>query len=330
MPLSLRKGTILFSNWFSYPKKQNERGTKMNIKITKHLKEANCITHSGTFHADEIFATLILSKIIPEITIIRLPEVKEQVNENVIVYDIGGGKFDHHQFGGNGERQNGVRYAACGLIWKAYGKELLEKYNVGEIDYVWNYIDKNLIQFIDANDNGQLPKLSTDYRNVHLSHIIGLFNPRWDEEVNSDEKFMEALLLAEVIFDEFLQDTISKMKAKKIVELAIEKATNGIMILDRFMPWKEFVLESKNEKAKKINFVVFPSKRGGYNVYAIPKEIGSFENRKTLPLKWRGLKDEALQQVTGVKSARFCHNAGFIASTETKEDAIKLAFIANN
>ena len=37
----------------------------MNIKITKNIKEANCITHAGTFHADEIFATLILSKIIP-------------------------------------------------------------------------------------------------------------------------------------------------------------------------------------------------------------------------------------------------------------------------
>ena len=117
----------------------------MNIKLTKNLNEANLITHSGTFHADEIFATLILSKIIPEITLIRIPELREKVNENVIVYDIGGGKFDHHQFGGNGKRQNGVKYAACGLIWKEFGKELLSKYKVTKVDYTWNYIDKNLI-----------------------------------------------------------------------------------------------------------------------------------------------------------------------------------------
>lgn len=310
-------------------KKYEMKGVKMNIIITKNINEANCITHSGTFHADEIFATLILSKIMPQITLIRLQELREKVNENVIVYDIGGGKFDHHQLGGNGQRQDGVKYAACGLIWKEYGKELLKKYGIKELEYVWNYIDKNLIQFIDANDNGQLPKLPTDYRNVHISHIIGLFNPKWDEEVDSDEKFMKALALAEVIFDEFLQDTFSKVKAKDLLELAIDKEKNGIMILDKFMPWKEFLLNSDNEKAEEINFVVFPSKRGGYNVYAVPKEIGSFENRKSLPVKWRGLRDENLQKVTGVKTARFCHNAGFICSAETKEDAIELALKAN-
>ena len=32
-----------------------------NVRVTENIQEANCITHSGTFHADEIFATLILS-----------------------------------------------------------------------------------------------------------------------------------------------------------------------------------------------------------------------------------------------------------------------------
>ena len=35
-----------------------------NIKITKNIDEANLMTHSGTFHADEIFGTIILSKIV--------------------------------------------------------------------------------------------------------------------------------------------------------------------------------------------------------------------------------------------------------------------------
>ena len=96
------------------------------------------------------------------------------------------------------------------------------------------------------------------------------------------------------------------------------------------MPWKEFVLESENEKAPNINFIVFPSKRGGYNVYAVPKELGSFENRKSMPESWRGLRDERLQEATGVRTARFCHNEGFICSTDEKEDAVKLAKLANN
>lgn len=300
----------------------------MNIKLTKNINEANCITHSGTFHADEIFATLILSRILPEITLIRVPEIIEEPGENVLVYDIGAGKYDHHQFGGNGERENGIKYAAAGLIWKEFGRNLLENYNVEDIDYVWNYIDKNLIQFIDSNDNGQLPKLQADYRNVHLAYIIGLFNSKWDEEVDNDENFMRALEIANTIFEEFLSDTFSKMKAKKIVDKAIEESKDGIVILEKYVPWKEFIVNSENEKAKDINFVVFPSKRGGYNIYAVPIEIGSFENRKSLPQSWRGKRDEELQRVTGVKTARFCHNAGFICSCETMEDAIALAYKA--
>lgn len=301
----------------------------MNIKLTKNIKEANCITHSGTFHADEVFATVILSKIIPEIVLIRLQEVREDVPASTIVYDIGGGKFDHHQFGGNGERANGVKYAACGLIWKEFGREVLKKLNVEDIDYVFDYVDKNLIQFIDSNDNGQLPKIDLDYKYVHISQIIAFFNPRWDEEIDSDIKFRKALNLAETIFDEFVQDAISKSKAKEEVEQAIDDQKDGIMILNKYMPWKDFVLESTNPKAQEINFVVFPSKRGGYNVYAVPKEKGSFENRKSLPETWRGLRDEKLQEVTEVSTARFCHNAGFICSTDEFEDALKLANMAN-
>ena len=131
-------------------------------------------------------------------------------------------------------------------------------------------------------------------------------------------------------FDEFLKDTVSKLKAKSKVDFAIENSDKGILILEEFIPWKEFLLESKNEKAKDINFAIFPSKRGGFNVYAVPIQIGSFINRKSLPKEWRGLQNEDLQKATGVKTARFCHNAGFIISCENKEDAIKLAIIANS
>ena len=299
-----------------------------NIKLTNNIEEANCITHSGTFHADEIFATLILSKILPKITLIRVPEVIKKPKESVLVYDIGAGKYDHHQFGGNGERPNGIKYAACGLIWKEFGKQLLEKYDVEDIDYTWDYIDKNLIQFIDSNDNGQLPKLQTDYRNVHIAYIIGLFNSKWDEDQENDSNFMRALDVANIVFDEFLADALSKMKAKKIVDKAIDDSTDEFIVLEKYVPWKDFIVNSEKEKAKGINFVVFPSKRGGYCVYAVPIEIGSFENRKSLPQSWRGKRDEELQKVTGVKTARFCHNAGFICSCETLEDAIILARLA--
>lgn len=100
------------------------------------------------------------------------------------------------------------------------------------------------------------------------------------------------------------------------------------MVLDKFMPYQEFVLESSNKKAKKILYVIFKSNRKGYTIKAIPKELGSFVNRKKFPDEWCGLRNEELQKVTGVKTATFCHNAGFICVADQYEDALKLARLA--
>lgn len=299
----------------------------MNIKLTKNINEANCITHAGTFHADEVFATIILSKVMDDITLIRLPEIKEEVSGKMI-YDIGGGKYDHHQFGGNGQRENGVKYAACGLIWKEFGRKVLENIQGIDVDFVWDMIDKNLIQFIDSNDNGQLPRLEVDYKNVHLASIIGQMNPFWNEEVDADDRFMEALKIAEVIFDRTVISMVSKYRAKDIVDKAIAESENNILFIDVYVPWKDFLNDSQDPKAKDILFAVFPSNRGGYSIYTIPVEKDSFESRKLLPSAWAGLRDEELQKVTGVKTARFCHNARFICTCDTLEDARILAQMA--
>ena len=241
----------------------------MNIKITKNIEEANCITHSGTFHCDEVFSTVLFSKILPEVIVCRTPEV-EQVRDNQYVYDIGGGELDHHQFGGNGERENGVKYSSCGLVWRKFGKDVIKKYTDEKIEEVWKKLDKDLVQYIDAGDNGQIPTIDLDYKLVQLAGIISAFNPNWDEEVDPDDKFIEAVKFANVVFENSIKSTISKLKAKEEVELAINNSKDGIMVLNKYLPWKEILLESDNEKAKLINFAVFPSNRGGYNVYTVP------------------------------------------------------------
>ncbi len=305
----------------------------MNIEMTKELDKANLVTHAGTFHADEVFSTIILSKIIDKITLIRVSEALNSY-EGKIVYDIGGGIYDHHQLGGNGKREDGVKYAACGLIWKAYGKDALLKMdkslNEADLDYVWKMIDEDLIEFIDSNDNGQLETPSTTFKYVHISKIIGSFNPFWNEDIDQDDEFYEALKLADIIFDRVVKSNIAKYKAKSIVDEAIENSEDGVMELSKCVPWKEFVLNSKNEKAKSINFIVYPSTRGGYSIYAVPIAINSFSNRKNFPEAWGGLRNEELAKVTNVKTATFCHNARFICSAKTREDALKLARLAEN
>lgn len=78
------------------------------IKTTKLSEQAIVVTHGGIFHSDEVLATVILSKVLGDITVLRTFKVPEELDEKVIVYDIGFGEFDHHQKGGNGAR-DGVR-----------------------------------------------------------------------------------------------------------------------------------------------------------------------------------------------------------------------------
>ncbi|OKZ75332.1 MAG: hypothetical protein BHW00_01880 [Clostridium sp. 26_22] len=301
----------------------------MNIKLTKNIEEANCITHNGTFHCDEVFSTIMFSKLLPEVIVCRTSDL-EKANSDQYIYDVGGGELDHHQFGGNGERDNGVKYSSCGLVWKKFGKEIIKKYTEKDIDEIWKMIDKNLIQCIDAGDNGQIPDINVDYRLVQVASIISEFNPNWDEDIDPDVKFEEAVKLAETVFDNSMKSSISKMRAKSKVDMAINDSKDGIMTLEKFLPWKEFLLESDSSKAKLINFVIFPSNRGGYNIYTVPEKLGSFTSRKLFPKEWAGLKDKELQKVTTVETARFCHNKCFICAVDTKDDALKLAKIANN
>ena len=300
------------------------------IIITENIEEADLITHNGTFHSDEVFSTVLLSKVLKKdiLKLCRTSNIKEGITG--FVYDVGYGKYDHHQPGGNGERKNRIKYSSFGLVWRDFGKDYLKQLNCLQIEEVWSMVDKKLVQNIDAIDNGQLGKLTQfDFEVVTLPNLISMYNSNWDDEqANQNEMFLKAVQFAQTVFDRFIISVVSKIRAKSRVEDAIENSKNQILILEKFMPWKEFLLDSENEKAKNILFVVFPSNRGGYNVYAVPKENGSFESRKLFPAKWAGLKDEELSKISGVATATFCHTGRFICATRTKEDAIKIARIA--
>ncbi|MDX6722703.1 MAG: hypothetical protein QOD73_1107, partial [Solirubrobacteraceae bacterium] len=60
-------------------------------------------------------------------------------------------------------------------------------------------------------------------------------------------------------------------------------------------------------------------------VEAVPRELGSFDNRLSLPEAWAGLSGEALAEVTGVEDAVFCHVKRFLAVARTREGVARLA-----
>lgn len=291
------------------------------IKMTKEFANTNLITHGGVFHADEVVATVILAKVLGNVNVCRTFKLPDEMNKSAIVYDIGFGKYDHHQKGGNGSRENGVPYASAGLIWRDFGSKLVA--NTCNPEEVWRFVDEELIQGIDAVDNGVVPK--QDLKGMSFSKCVSNFNPGWDSQEAADDAFVKACSFAEIVFDNVLANAISKAKAKSGVEEAINHSENGIMILKEFMPWQDHIFSSSNLKAESILFVVFPSNRGGYNVQAVPDAPGSMEKRKPLPEAWAGLNGQVLAEISGVKTATFCHTGRFICSAETLEDALKMA-----
>ena len=99
------------------------------IKIVNNEQQANCITHSGTMHADEVFSTAFLEMYLKDVRIYRTNYIdNSKVQENTIIYDVGRGKYDHHQPEA-AKRENDITYCSFGLLWKEYGKEFLKRFS---------------------------------------------------------------------------------------------------------------------------------------------------------------------------------------------------------
>jgi len=286
------------------------------------MNDKTVVTHNGNFHADDVFSIAAIKCIFPSFTLIRTRD-HELINKADIVIDVGGeydadtGRFDHHQRGGAGERENGIPYSSFGLIWQKYGLEICQ----GNQE-VATSVDTGLVSVIDAIDCGHVEGVSTG---VSLSHTISMFNPTWQEDSHFDDCFDEAVDFASRVLLRFIASASGGINAKSIVAKAIENAKDPrVIVLDKYIPWKTTVHTLSQEAL----YMVYPSESGQWRIQTVPVEPGSFEDRKPLPKAWAGLSDQALQEVTGLNDATFCHNGLFIAGAESFESTMKMATIA--
>ena len=296
----------------------------MALKITKEIANANLITHSSTFHPDDVFSTVLLSKIIDNPTVCRTVDVKG-AKEEAIIYDVGFGKFDHHGPNPIKRTNPDIPYCSFGLLWKEYGKEYLKTLNPVDVDKLWEVIDTKLVMQIDAIDNGIFPNIEADFHLSDLDKIIDLFNEAWNEEVDNDDQFIKAVNFAEIIFDRFIFKENARLAANIRVEEAIEKVKDNILFLDEHMPYEEALWHSTNPKANEVKVIIFPSKRGGYSIKPRTVSETSKDLAYVFSKEYLGLHDEELAKVSNIPSARFVHSSGFLACSGTLEDAYLLA-----
>lgn len=58
---------------------------------------------------------------------------------------------------------------------------------------------------------------------------------------------------------------------------------------------------------------------------AVSKTASSFENRRSMPAAWRGIRDAALSSLSGIPGCVFVHAGGFIGGNDTYEGALAMA-----
>jgi len=286
-------------------------------------------THDGSFHADEVFAIAALGLLGEPTEVVRTRDA-DALSAAHIRVDVGfrddpsTGDFDHHQRGFDRARDNGVGYASFGLVWRELGRRIC----AGDPE-VADAVDATLVQTVDANDTGQrLSQLTVEgVHPITMTGLIGGFNAHWDETLTAEqerERFDAAVAFARDVLVREIASAAAARRAARIVRDAIAAAPDPrIVELPVNAPWKQTLVPAAPEAL----FVIYP-KRQGFGLEAVPRELGTFENRRDLPAEWAGLQGGDLAAVTEVEDAVFCHAKRFLAVAASHGGIERLAALA--
>lgn len=292
-------------------------------------KKMKIVTHSGTYHADDVFAVatlfLVLEKEGKIANVVRSRKEEDIASADIVV-DVGGiydpkkMRFDHHQKGGAGVRENSVPYASFGIVWKEFGPKLCSPWVVQKID-------EALTQQVDGLDNGT-EMFTPVFPEIHPLSFDTFFKVNanvWDEgKENFDVAFLKSVDIAKHFLERLIRYNEAIQKAEGVVaELYKNAEDKRLIILETYLPWGKAAALFPEPL-----YVVYPRPEGTYAVEAVRAEKESFKNRKNFPVAWAGLRDEELAKVTGIPDTIFCHNGLFICVAKSREGAIALAKLA--
>lgn len=313
-------------------------------------------THNGTFHCDEALACALL-RLLPEYQdaeIVRTRDPEKLASCDIVV-DVGGEydpqrhRYDHHQRSFTETMSSlspgkpwQTKLSSAGLIYLHFGHKLLAQLlgTSEEDSLVGTLYDKmyeNFVEEVDAVDNG-ISQWEGEPRyalTTTLSARVARLNPTWNQPNQDTEAGFKRAM--DLVREEFLQRLDfyqhSWMPARALVEealtqrLQVDPSGEIIELAKGGCPWKEHLyhLESGMSPPVTIAFVIYTDQAGQWRVQCVPKELHSFQSRLPLPESWRGLRNEALDQVSGIPGCIFVHASGFIGGHHTREGALSMA-----
>jgi uncharacterized UPF0160 family protein len=311
-------------------------------------------THSGSFHADDVFGVAVLAALFPQHRIVRTRDPQQIAPADFVVdvggvWDAGRGRFDHHQRGFGGARTRVAAdgsvapaegYASAGLVWREFGIAYVRRFaaamacplDEGSLSEVAQDVDASLVRHVDLVDTGAAEVAPGIFG---FSTQVALLNSTWLEEAPLDragradlqmQRFAEAMALARRLLDRFLLRRIGQLLAADKVR-ASQRLFDGrvLHLADGGLPWTRVVVDEMPE----VLLVVYPEESSGqHQIRTVPVTPGSFDSRMDLPAAWAGLREGQLAGAIGVPDAVFCHSNLFIAGARSLEGALKMAEMA--
>ena len=303
-------------------------------------KITHLVTHSGTFHADDVCAATILAEIFPTAHLIRTrnKSTLEALEPGAITFDVGGRNdperriFDHHQPGRELRPGSEVPYSSFGLVWKYYGAEYLRRIHpldpAGMIDAVHARMDAGFVRNIDALDNGVLEE--GDDGLLHADAFAALINdhrPSFDAATANEQMlgFRRATDMARTVIKNRIGAIRDRIRGEDIIADAIENRTDPRWIeMPYSLPYDQMI---HAKGADDILYAIYPT-GDEWRMTVVRKTLRAYPARKPLPETWAGLRDADLEAETGVKGATFCHLARFTCAAKTCDAIMKMLDIA--
>lgn len=261
-------------------------------KITDKIPElrfGRALTHSGTFHADDVLSAALLKSIFEDIIIER----KDTVPGDYIglAFDVGGGRYDHH--GTAPEFRNNVPYASFGKLWRDIGPLVMKD---------WKKFDASFVQKIDYADN-------TGHNFPTVSILIASYNLNNNED-EQNKRFFELVEIFSKLIKSYLDRETEKERTSEILKKEFKKQ-GEVIILENYLPH-----DAKNIPSN-VKFLIFPC-RNGY----MAKSCQTGKGQILFPVAWRGEREQYLENVeTGLV---FCHPSGKMIVTKDAASANRI------
>jgi len=300
------------------------------VAIAGTLIMLKVATHSGTFHADDVFAFVILRA--ANAGAIELTRTRDAglLAAADVVFDVGGifdraaRRFDHHMRD-KPTRPNGEPFSSAGLVWRDFGAAAIATLVPGAsaeaVAKIAAKVDQGLVRDVDLMDNGAMVP-----NPGHFSTMIEAFNPTFAEhEREENVAFGQAVETAAIV----LARVCARAHAATLAEAAVAEAADAaedprVIVLQRRVPWEDAVFDLGLSQAL---YVVRPA-GDAWTCSAIPPDRGSFAQRLPLPDAWGGLRDDAFAALSTVADATFCHPARFVCGARSRDGAVALARLA--